>query len=61
MLGRPPLFSSFSSWGVNPFMTVLEGEVRAWQKREQLWQVGGKLTPQISLEKAHEQVEVRVL
>jgi hypothetical protein len=29
---------------------ILQIEVSAWQKREQRWQVGGKLTPQISLD-----------
>ena len=29
---------------------ILQIEVRAWQKREQIRQVGGKLTPQISLD-----------
>jgi hypothetical protein len=29
---------------------ILEVEVRAWQKREQRFQVGGKLTPQVSLD-----------
>jgi len=28
----------------------LEIEVSAWHQREQRWQVGGKLTPQISLD-----------
>src|SRR2546421_5462156 len=29
---------------------ILEIEVSAWHEREQLWQVGGKLTPQPSIE-----------
>jgi hypothetical protein len=29
---------------------ILQIEISAWQKREQRWQVGGKLTPQISLD-----------
>src|SRR5256884_8840285 len=29
---------------------ILEIEVSAWHEREQLWQVGGKLTPQLSIE-----------
>jgi hypothetical protein len=29
---------------------ILQIEVSAWHEREQLWQVGGKLTPQISLD-----------
>jgi hypothetical protein len=29
---------------------ILEIEVSTWHKREQLWQIGGKLTPQISLD-----------
>jgi hypothetical protein len=29
---------------------ILQVEVRAWQKREQCFQVGGQLTPQVSLD-----------
>jgi hypothetical protein len=29
---------------------ILQIEVRAWQKREQRFQVSGQLTPQISLD-----------
>ena len=40
---------------------ILQIEVSARQESEQRWQVNGKLTPQISLEKTQVQVEVRVL